>query len=134
MHAAVVDTDVVSFQFKRDSRAELYEPHLQDRQCVISFATLAELDQWASLRQWGEARRSRLEVHLRDFIVSYANRLLCRWWAEVSIRSHKAGRPILAHDAWIAATALAMDAPLVTNNPRDFAGVSGLRVLNVPTK
>ncbi len=39
----VVDTDVISFLFKRDTRAKLYEPHLSGRQLVISFMTVAEL-------------------------------------------------------------------------------------------
>ncbi len=43
---AVVDTDVVSFLFKRDSRAELYRRHLTGALLTISFMTLAELERW----------------------------------------------------------------------------------------
>jgi hypothetical protein len=32
----VVDTDVVSFVLKEDTRAKLYEPHLSGRQLVVS--------------------------------------------------------------------------------------------------
>lgn len=39
----VVDTDVVSFLFKRDTRAELYRRHLEGRRPLISAQTLAEL-------------------------------------------------------------------------------------------
>ena len=39
----VVDADVISFLFKNDTRAKLYEPHLDQRQVVISFMTVAEL-------------------------------------------------------------------------------------------
>jgi predicted nucleic acid-binding protein len=45
----VLDTDVVSFLFKSDNRAQLYLPHLRDRQWLISFMTEAELEQWAIL-------------------------------------------------------------------------------------
>jgi hypothetical protein len=45
--SAVVDTDVVSFAFKGDSRADLYGPHLTNRLLVISFMTLAELERWS---------------------------------------------------------------------------------------
>jgi hypothetical protein len=41
--SAVVDTDVVSLTFKRDTRASLYRPHLDGRQLTISFMTVAEL-------------------------------------------------------------------------------------------
>jgi tRNA(fMet)-specific endonuclease VapC len=46
----IVDTDVVSFLFKRDTRAELYRPHLSTRLLVVSFMTVAELDRWALSR------------------------------------------------------------------------------------
>jgi len=36
----------------------------------------------------------------------------------------------LTGDAWVAATALSYDVPLVTNNAADFAGVSGLTVIS----
>ena len=39
----LIDTDVVSFTYKKDSRATLYEPHLQENFMIISFMTLAEL-------------------------------------------------------------------------------------------
>lgn len=44
----IVDTDVVSFTFKRDTRHRLYRPHLEKKLLYISFMTLAELDLWAS--------------------------------------------------------------------------------------
>jgi len=36
----VVDTDVVSFFFKGDTRSALYRPHLDGRLLVISFMTV----------------------------------------------------------------------------------------------
>ena len=39
------------------------------------------------------------------------------------------GKPILSADAWVAAVALELDIPLVTHNPRDFAGVEGLDII-----
>jgi predicted nucleic acid-binding protein len=46
MRPAVLDTNVVSFLFKRDTRADSYLEHLRDRQVPISFMTEAELEQW----------------------------------------------------------------------------------------
>jgi tRNA(fMet)-specific endonuclease VapC len=129
MSAVVVDTDVVSFQFKRDSRAALYDPHLRGRTLVLSFMTLAELDRWSVQRQWGSARQSRLDRHLTRFVVAYADRALCRWWAEATDQARRNGRPIESADGWIAATALAAGVPLVTHNPADYGGVAGLTVV-----
>ncbi len=56
MTPVVLDTDVVSFLFKSDSRAEHYVPHLRDRQWLISFMTEAELEQWALLSNWNATR------------------------------------------------------------------------------
>ena len=44
MDAALVDTDVVSFTFKRDTRHHLYRPHLDGKLLSLSFMTVAELD------------------------------------------------------------------------------------------
>jgi len=38
-------------------------------------------------------------------------------------------QPIQVADAWIAATALALDVPLVTHNAVDFEGIEGLEIL-----
>jgi len=110
-----VDTDVVSYLFKHDCRAEVYRPHLTGRLLVASFMTVAELDRWALERDWGEARRARMEQHLRNFVVYPFNRSLCLRWAEAADSARRHGRPIGVADAWIAATALEHDLPLVTN-------------------
>jgi tRNA(fMet)-specific endonuclease VapC len=130
LNAVVVDTDVVSFQFKRDSRASLYDSRLRDKTLVLSFMTLAELYRWSVQRGWGEARRVRLDRHLKKFVVIYADRALCHWWAEATDLARRNGRPMEAADGWIAATALAAGVPLVTHNPGDFVGVDGLAVLS----
>jgi tRNA(fMet)-specific endonuclease VapC len=62
MTPVVVDTDVVSFLFKSDSRAQLYLPLLKDRWPLISFMTEAELEQWILLAKWGESRVRRFQV------------------------------------------------------------------------
>ena len=36
----IVDTDVVSFLFKGDTRAQLYRPHLQGKTLALSFMTV----------------------------------------------------------------------------------------------
>jgi tRNA(fMet)-specific endonuclease VapC len=45
--SCVVDTDVISFLFRRDTRAELFRPYLSGVSRAISFMTVAELDRWA---------------------------------------------------------------------------------------
>jgi len=129
MTAVLVDTDVVSYAFKKDSRARSFRPHLVGRQMLVSFMTLAELQLWTLHRNWGESTRQRLWRFMQQIEVIYADAALCHLWAEVCRKAERAGRSIDGSDAWIAATALALDVPLVTNNVKDFAGVAGLMVL-----
>jgi predicted nucleic acid-binding protein len=96
--------------------------------------TVAELDRWALQRDWGEARRARMEQHLRNFVVYPFNRSLCLWWAEAADRARRKGRPIGVADAWIAATALEHDIPLITSNAGHYAGVEGLTVVAETTR
>jgi len=84
MSDAVIDTDVVSFLFKGDTRAELYKPHLLGVRPVVSFMTVAELEQWALIRNWGEPRKAKMREHLRNFVVHPVDRALCVKWAEVT--------------------------------------------------
>jgi predicted nucleic acid-binding protein len=124
----------LSYLHKKDSRARLFRPHLVGRDWVLSFMSLAELDEWAEQHQRGQPRRERMERDLARFVVYYADRHLCRLWAEVRAGAKGKGRPIDKADAWIAATALALGVELVTHNPGDYAGVEGLRLLTAAAK
>lgn len=125
----VVDTDVISFIFKGDSRNVLYMPHLEDRLAMIAAQTRAELELWSLQRNWGWRRRSALRAHLENFIFAEADETVSLHWAEMQDNARRTGRLISCADAWIAATALAFAAPLVTHNPLDFADVPALKVV-----
>lgn len=129
----VVDTDVLSFIFKQDSRGDLYLPHLNAKLTVISFMTLAETDRWALERSWGRTKKRQMEEFLRQFIVSPFNRVLCLRWAEATHSARRNGRPIQTADGWVAATALLHGIPLVTHNSKHFLGVDGLQVVSEST-
>ena len=128
--AVVVDTDVVSFLLKDDTRAQGYRLHLQDKTLVLSFMTVAELYQWAYQRNWGEKRLAWLEDRLHAFVIAPYDNDLCRQWAAICIERQHLGKPISAQDAWIAATAVQHGIPLVTHNQADFAGITGLTVIS----
>jgi tRNA(fMet)-specific endonuclease VapC len=83
MKPVVVDTDVVSFLFKGDNRAQLYLPHLRGRQWLVSFMTEAELEQWALLANWNSKRIEWMRIFLRRFAVVPSSRDLVLKWAEV---------------------------------------------------
>jgi len=126
----IVDTDVVSFSFKGDTRAAFYDAYLLDKLSYISFQTLAELEQWAIARHWSARRHSALLEFIEErFAVIESSAQLSRHWAEVREHVRQAGRIIQPTDAWIAATALLYGVPVVTHNAADFAPVVGLSII-----
>lgn len=129
MNAAVIDTDVVSMLFKGDTRALAFRGHITGRLLGISFMTLAELERWPLERAWGSGRRLELARHIARYTVLPASRELCRKWAEVSFEAKRRGNPIQTADAWIAASALFYQVPLITHNRDDYSMVSGLSLL-----
>ena len=130
MDLVVVDTDVLSFIFKHDSRGAAYKQHLADKEIIISFMTLAELNQWAIHNNWAPARRQKLNAYRKPFTVFHSDEDLCLKWAYVMEDAHRNGRPIQTADAWVAATALLHNIPVVTNNRKHFVGVDGLTVIS----
>src|SRR6266496_2447852 len=115
MRAVVLDTDVVSFLIKNDTRAQLYLPHLRDREWLISFMTEAELEQWALLSNWQAKRIEWMRAFLARFVIVPSSHDLVLQWAEVMVAARKAGRRLETADAWIAATAKLYDAPLISH-------------------
>ena len=130
MTPVVVDTDVVSFLFKNDSRAQLYLPLMRNRDLLVSFMTEAELEQWILLAKWGVDRVRRFRIFMTGFASVPSSRDLILQWAGVMVTARANGRRIEAADAWIAATTLLYDAALITHNPKDYLGVPNLRVLS----
>lgn len=128
----LVDTDVVSFFLKNDSRAESFAPLLADRRQAIAFMTAAELWRWGLKRGWGQRRLDRLQDLIHSFLVLLADADTCRYWASVQVSCESIGRPISVQDAWIAAVALQHGLPLATHNVSHFQAVQGLELLVPP--
>ncbi len=128
--AIVVDTDIVSYIFKKDTRSELYKPHLLQVTKFISFMTLAELRRWKFQSNWSEIKNEKFEKLLSDFGVIYADEELCNFWATITNDSFKKGRPIATADVWVAAVALIFDIPLVIHNRKHFENVENLNIIS----
>jgi tRNA(fMet)-specific endonuclease VapC len=127
----LLDTDVVSFLLKGDSRSQKYEPIIQGHQLALSFMTVAELFQWAAVRNWGTQRIASLERSLASYLIIPVNIELCRIWGNLRAERQTIGQPLSAQDAWIAATSVRHDLPLVTHNAKDFQNIPKLQVLTV---
>src|SRR5258708_25064013 len=127
----VVDTDVASFVFKwHPEFAPPYVAIMRGSELVVSFMTLAEMRQGALEANWGWRKCDLLEAYLADFSVLRSDSLLCSTWAAVRNESTRKGHPISSADAWIAATALVLAAPLVTNNLKDYRHLDKLQIIS----
>jgi predicted nucleic acid-binding protein len=82
----LLDTDVVSYLFRGDTRSERYRRRLSGCRLALSFMSIAELDRWVRERSWGRTRRESLQHYLRSFTVYLVDRRLCSVWAAASIR------------------------------------------------
>lgn len=125
----LVDTNIVSFFFRQDTRASFYEKHLIGKFKVIASQTLAELELMPLLNNWSTKRKQKLDDFLKDYILIDVNKDICLQWAKIQFEAKIKGRPISNADCWIAATAIVFGIPFVTHNPKDFINVSGLTLI-----
>jgi len=133
----VVDTDVYSARLTPGSTlAERYDALLVGRPAFLSFQTVAELRYGALLRGWGAPRLQRLEAAIARAEIVHTGGDLVRAYAELRVACERTGHALgqRDHDAdrWIAATALRLGVPLVSND-RIFEGTPGLLLEAVRT-
>jgi predicted nucleic acid-binding protein len=129
----VVDTDVYGASLVPGSKlAERYEPLIVGRPAFISFQTVAELRYGASLRGWGSARMRKLDAKISNAEVVHTGPGLIEVYVGLRVDCERSGHGLAQriHDAdrWIAATALRLGIPLVSNDGI-FDQVPGLTVL-----
>jgi len=129
MNTLLLDTNIVSYLFKGDTRVALYERSLLGSELAISMMTVAELFQWAAARNWGQSRIRRLEETMQNYTILPIDIETCRLWATVRVQRSGVGHPISSQDAWIAATALRYKLSLVTHNPDDYQGIPDLAII-----
>ena len=130
----LVDTGVFSASLSRRRRAQ-FETHVQrmaGQQVFLAAVTVSELRYGALVAQWGEVRRHRLEQSVQTVTVVPVSDHLLSTVAELRYECRRAGHPLRdpshANDLWIAASAIQIEAPLLTAD-RVFEDTPGLTVL-----
>jgi tRNA(fMet)-specific endonuclease VapC len=126
----ILDTCIVSYLMKQNRPEKaLYTPHVEGKLLAISFITVGEMYFGAEKARWGEQKRQKLETTLRNFVVIPYDHEIARCYGRLVSERHRNGRPIAPNDAWIAACTVRHSAPLITHNPKDFVGISGLNIV-----
>src|SRR5262245_5581515 len=124
----VVDTNVVSYLFRNGSLGFEYRYLISGQPAGITVLTLEELYYGADCAGWGERKRRQLEEFLADFLVVATRPEIARVCGYIRAVRGRLGRPIDLPDAWLAATALWYQIPVVTHD-RDLEGIPGLDVV-----
>lgn len=96
----------------------------------ISVMTLAELEYGASKSSQPIRNRRALEQFVSPLEVAVFDRRATVFYGRIRALLERKGRLIGSMDLLIAAHALSLGVPLVTNNVKEFKRVSGLRVEN----
>ncbi|CCG01591.1 type II toxin-antitoxin system VapC family toxin [Blastococcus saxobsidens] len=99
---------------------------------AVSVVTIAELRLGVLAAPDGATRARRLEtLTLADDLEPLPiDRSVAAAWAGLRLTLRDTGRRMPLNDSWIAATALALDLPVVTQDA-DYDGVPGLQVIRV---
>ena len=127
----VVDTGVFSAALSRRRRPEFEAQvnRLAGNQLFLAVSTVFELRYGALVADWGEPRRARLEEAIATTTVVPVSDALLTRMAELRLACRQAGHPLAdpvhANDLWITASALHIDAGLVSADAV-FGGVPGL--------
>ncbi len=130
MNPVVVDTNVISYIFNRHTLGVIYKAKLQGQMLFTAAQTVEELRYGAFKAKWGKVRISQLEVLFESFRVVQTTDLICTKCAEIRVQARQKGFVLDLADAWIAATALVLEIPLVTHNKKHFDFLEGLVVIS----
>ena len=133
--AVALDTMVVSALLhptRAHPAAADYRARIAGRATVVSFVVVTELRYGALRAGWGELRRRALERDLGQFLIVQPDdglMLLCAELRDQCERAgHALGQKIHEADRWVAATALYLAVPLVSDDSV-FGDVPSLSVL-----
>jgi predicted nucleic acid-binding protein len=116
--------------------AARYQALIAGRPAFISFQTAVELHFGALRRNWGAARMRRLEARIARAKVVHSGPELVLAHARLRVACERVGHALAQRvhnaDRWIAATALRLGIPLVSDDGV-FANVPDLVFLTAPS-
>jgi toxin FitB len=128
----LLDTNVLSewVRPRPDPRVTAWLAAADEYRTYLSVVTLAELRHGIERLPAG-SRRRHLDAWLRDELsarfegrVLAIDAMVADAWGRLVAHRRRAGRPLSAMDAFIAATAVTHDLSLVTRNVADFEGTT----------
>jgi tRNA(fMet)-specific endonuclease VapC len=126
----LLDTDVFSYLFGKKKNQPDLSKTVSGKITYITFVTLGEAFFGAIDAGWGPTRIENLKQELGRHIVIYPDYATCIIYSNIKSECLSQGRPSGEQDYWVAATALARNIPLLTNNRKHFEKISNLEMVN----
>lgn len=136
--AYLLDTNVLSELMRKNPSGSVMAWFAQRPQAAMKTSAITQAEILAGVALLPAGKR-------RDGLAQAAEEMFATEWAEhclpfdaaaaahcalVRAQRVRAGRPVTAEDAQIAAIALANGLPLVSRNTKDFEGIDGLAMIN----
>ena len=131
---AALDTSVASLFLDTRAVDSGYADLLRDYEYALPMATYAELRQGSMIAGWIGSKRQGLEKFLSDATLLSTTGATAKQWASLRFECRRRGIGNTENDAWVAAAALEMNLPLVSNDRIHLimqAAVPQLRVLSL---
>lgn len=125
----MLDTNICIFLIKRRSDELMHRMRVfRTGEIGVSVVTVAELQYGVSKSEHKERNQAALEAFLLPFDIADFSFDVTVTYGQIRAELERNGQPIGPLDTMIAAHAVSLDVPLVTNNTREFERVKGLRV------
>jgi tRNA(fMet)-specific endonuclease VapC len=125
----LLDTNVLLYLLRgKDEGRYIKETYGLDRRAerpLISIITVGEMLSMSLRQAYGDTKRKALDDLLRELVIVDIRRTIAGHYAEIQTRLQALGTPIGQNDIWIAATAKATGAVLLTENHRHFGMIPG---------
>ena len=128
--AYLIDTDILIFGLKGDSRVQLWMEKNQNIPKSISVITFGELIYGARKSKHPEKNIATTNRIAELFPIIDINKGIIEVFGEIKAKLEQKGTRIEDMDLMIAATAIYMDLSLVTNNKSHFSRISDLILEN----
>jgi tRNA(fMet)-specific endonuclease VapC len=125
----MLDTDSISYSWRGEGEVGVKILQHPPSDLCVSAITIAELRYGADRRKSNKLHE-KIDKLIRTIEVVPFNEIVAGHFGTIASTLAAEGMPIGEFDVMIAATALAAQATLVTNNVQHFKRVRGLRVEN----
>lgn len=124
----VIDTDILIDAGRRIQLAIDYL-HVQEQQYSLTISSITQLELLVGGRNKTEQRK--IERFLRRFRIIKINETITDIAVDL-VRQYRLSHGLMIADAFIAATAISLTAPLASKNQRDYRFINQLQLLPYP--